>query len=220
MASRKKIPKLIAKIPRPPGLRQILHYWLRNLLAVIGLLTLAGFLYVYLQGHHIMKQFDSELSGVMIEFIKKSLREDVASALSIKVKLRPEVSLEDAAESMKLRANQLNLPFLKEYVIHQALEQNEGEGQMRHTQIMEFCDPSVAYRISLYNPAFLAFMPCQIGLYEDAEGQGWLISMNLNLLIHGSKHMPPELKTDALSIQDTLLNIIAAGSMGAMDDPR
>ena len=57
-------------------------------------------------------------------------------------------------------------------------------------------------------------MPCRIALYEDDNGTAWLATMNLELLIHGSRELDPELKAQVVAVKDGLLDIMAAGASG------
>lgn len=94
-----------------------------------------------------------------------------------------------------------------------------GEGaaeRPRHMEVLQFCDTATAMALLEYNADFLAHMPCSVGLYEDAAGQGWLVTLNLDLLIHGGREIDPELKQRVLAVKEALLDIMAAGAAGAL----
>jgi hypothetical protein len=86
----------------------------------------------------------------------------------------------------------------------------------RHMEVLQFCDTATAMALLEYNADYLAHMPCSIGLYEDASGQGWLVTLNLDLLIHGGREIDPELKQRVLAVKEALLDVMAAGAAGAL----
>ena len=65
-----------------------------------------------------------------------------------------------------------------------------------------------------YNDAFASFLPCRITVLEDEEGTLWLSTMDLNLMIHGGKPIPPALKFDAMKIRDVLNEIMLRSAAG------
>jgi hypothetical protein len=89
-------------------------------------------------------------------------------------------------------------------------------GRPRAMEVLQFCDTATAMALLEYNADFLAHMPCSIGLYEDASGQGWLVTLNLDLLIHGGREIDPELKQRVLAVKEALLDVMAAGAAGAL----
>ena len=50
---------------------------------------------------------------------------------------------------------------------------------------------------------------------QDEKGQGFLVMMDLNLLINASK-LDPNLKAKAIEVRDSLLNIMKAGANGEL----
>lgn len=122
------------------------------------------------------------------------------------------VSLDDAVESMKLRANQINFKLVAELPLSKQVEVMTGAPQ-RRMSIYQFCDAMTAKDMVDYNLAFVAFLPCRIAITEDEQGNGRIIMLNLDPLIQASK-LPPELHVKAVAIQKALLNIMMAGANG------
>ncbi len=132
----------------------------------------------------------------------------------ITVPLQPGVSMDAAVESMKLKANMLNIKF----VAHQPLwKEYEALGleNIRRTEIFQFCDAKVAKKMLNFDINFLAYMPCRIGLIEDQQGQGWLVTMNLNIFITAIQ-LPVELEKLAIQVHDDMEAIIEAGVSGEL----
>jgi uncharacterized protein (DUF302 family) len=65
-----------------------------------------------------------------------------------------------------------------------------------------------------YRDQYSGFMPCRIAIVEDSKGQLWLYSMNLDLMIHGGKTLPPELKENALHVRNTIDEIMHLAAEG------
>jgi uncharacterized protein (DUF302 family) len=130
----------------------------------------------------------------------------------IGIPLADGVTPDDAIESMKLRANALNIkcvghtPLWEEY---KAL----GLTDIRRTEIFQFCDATIAKKLLDYDINFLAYMPCRVGLIQDQDDEYWLITMNLNVFLTTS-NLPKELYDLAMKVRDDLEVIMEAGANG------
>lgn len=124
------------------------------------------------------------------------------------------VSMEDAIESMKLRANALNFKLVAELPLSKQVEAMTGTPQRRMT-IYQFCDAMTAKQLLELNPAFAAFLPCRVALIEDEQGKGRIIMLNMDTMIKAAK-LPPELKRKAEEVRDNLLSIMIAGANGEL----
>ena len=63
------------------------------------------------------------------------------------------------------------------------------------------------------NINFAAYLPCRIALVEDKKGKGWLLMMNLDIMLNGTK-LSKDLKKNATKVRDTLMDIMQAGANG------
>jgi uncharacterized protein DUF302 len=187
----------------------------RNTLAFIGLLALALAGFVYVQGANLLRSYDAEAPRVLADFVRKALDTDIATATVVTMPLRQGVSIQDAIDSMKLRANALNIKLVGEKPLYKEIEAITGK-PYRHVEILEFCDAVTAGTMLTFNPVFVAYMPCRIALYEDARGRVWLATTNMDLLVHGGKELPHGLKEQALHIRDGLMEIMQAGANGEL----
>ncbi len=62
--------------------------------------------------------------------------------------------------------------------------------------------------------AYGAFMPCRIMLQEDDNGDRWLYTMDMGLMIHGGKPLPPEMLTMAENVRDTIYKCMDMSATG------
>jgi len=131
----------------------------------------------------------------------------------VKMPLAPGVSMDDAVESMKLRANMLNMMF----VAHQPLSKqlNAMGFESKRVEIFQFCDPITAGKMIKFNSVFAAYMPCRIALVEEADGRAYLLMLKLDMLIAGAG-LSEELKALAVEINDKLMEIMTAGANGEL----
>ena len=135
---------------------------------------------------------------------------DVAQTV-VKIPIAKKISMDDAVEAMKLRANALNIKLVAELPLSKQIEAMGGKS--RRIEIYQFCDAMTAKKMVENDIHFAAYLPCRIALVEDAKGQAWLVMMNLDMFIQSPK-LDPALKQDAIAVRDTLMQIMQAGSTG------
>lgn len=129
----------------------------------------------------------------------------------VKTPLADGVGFEDAVESMKLRANMHNMKLVAELPLS---KQIEAMGQKaRHMAIYQFCDPLTAQRMVEANINFAAYLPCRIAVVEDEKGKGWLVMMNLDMMLKGAT-LTKDLEVRATKVRDVLMDIMKAGANG------
>lgn len=129
----------------------------------------------------------------------------------VRVQIQENVSFDDAAESLKLRANQHNLKFVGSSPLYKEVEALTGK-PARRMEIFSFCDGLVAEQMIAANPAMISFMPCRIALVEDAQGKRWVISMMMD-----SKTilaLPADIRGKAQHIMDVMKDTMLAASKG------
>ncbi len=131
-----------------------------------------------------------------------------------KIAVQPNVSMEDAAESMRLRANALNLKLVAELPLSKQVEAMTGQPQ-KTIIIFQFCDAVVAKQLIDVNVDFAVFMPCRIALIEEESGKAWLVMMDVDTdAIAREKSLSPELKKKIEDVRAMLVNIMQAGAAG------
>ena len=133
-----------------------------------------------------------------------------------KVAIDRSVSMEEAAESMRLRANALNLKLVAELALSKQVEAVTGQAQ-RTISIYQFCDAVTAKDLIDLNPDFSVYMPCRIALIEAPDGQGWLVMMDVYVdAVAKARKLPPELKARVKAVRQSLMDIMQAGSKGEL----
>jgi uncharacterized protein (DUF302 family) len=133
-----------------------------------------------------------------------------------KMAIDPNVSLAEAAESMRLRANALNLKLVAELPLSKQVEAVTGKPQ-RTVTIFQFCDAVTAMELIEMSMDFATYMPCRIAMIEDANGQGWLIMTDINVdLLAKDKKLQQELTARIKAVRNSLIEIMQAGAKGEL----
>lgn len=129
----------------------------------------------------------------------------------VRVQIQESISLDDAVESLKLRANQHNLKFVGSSPLYKEVEALTGK-PARRMEIFSFCDGLVAEQMITADPAMISFMPCRISLVEDAQGKRWVISMMMD--IKTIQALPADVRGKAQRIMDVMKDVMLAASRG------
>jgi uncharacterized protein (DUF302 family) len=122
-----------------------------------------------------------------------------------------DVSVEDAIDSMQLRANMLNFKLVADLPLS---EQVEAMGQEANfMRILAFCDALIAKRMVEYDIIFAGFLPCRIAVLQDSEGKGWIVTTNMDMMLQ-AVDLPEDLQPLAQTVRDTIYSIVDAGVNG------
>ena len=84
----------------------------------------------------------------------------------------------------------------------------------RQLKIYLYCNPLTAAKMVEYSEAFAAYLPCRIALVEDDDGALWLYSLDMDMMIHGGKPLPPDLKAEAERVKKVILTILDKAATG------
>ena len=130
-----------------------------------------------------------------------------------KFPLADDVSVDDAIESMQLRANMRNFKMVADLPLS---EQVKSMGQdANFMRILAFCDALIAKKMVEFDIIFAGFLPCRIAVLEDSAGKGWIVTMNMDMMLH-AVDLPEHLVPLAKQGRDTIYDIVDAGVNGAL----
>ena len=121
------------------------------------------------------------------------------------------VSVEDAVESMKLRANLLNFMLVSDLPLSEQVKAMGHEAN--YMRILAFCDALIANEMVKHDVIFAGFLPCRIAVVEDDEGRGWITTMNMDMMLY-AVDLTPELEPLATRVRDIIYEIVEAGVTG------
>ncbi len=188
-----------------------------NLLALVGLVVVAGLITVVVQhgeGLGNLRDFDEKAPQVYMDMAKSLLASGNAAEATIwKVPVEDGLSVEEVEDTLRFVANEHNIKNVGELPLSAQVEAMTGEKQ-RFLKIYMFCNPLTAAQMVDYSDAFSAYLPCRVSLIEDGDGKLWLYTLNMDMMIHGGKTLPDDLKAEANTVKDTILDIMNRGASG------
>ena len=129
----------------------------------------------------------------------------------LKMPLAEGVTADDAVESMKPRANALNVKLVAHLPLSQQLKSMGIDS--KRVEIFQFCDAAIAHDMIAYDIDFSAYLRCRITLIEDQKGHFWLVTLDLDMVIR-TADLSTGLMEKAIKVRDTLREIMEAGASG------
>jgi uncharacterized protein (DUF302 family) len=123
------------------------------------------------------------------------------------------VSMDDAIESMKLRANMLNFKMVADLPLSEQIKAMGKESRLM--QILAFCDALIAKEMVEFDIIFAGFLPCRIAVIEDKNGKGWIVTTNMDMMLH-AVDLPAHLQPLARKVRDSIYSIVQAGVNGEL----
>jgi len=136
-----------------------------------------------------------------------------AAATVWSVKVAEGLSFEEVDESIQAVAIDNNIKDVGALPLGDQVEAMTGE-PWRKLKIYLYCNPLTAAKMVEYDIAFAAYLPCRVSLVEDDNGDLWLTSLNMDMMIHGGKTLPPELLEEALHVKGIIQDILNRASEG------
>lgn len=145
------------------------------------------------------------------------LLRDLINLMAHKVEAQPGLSFDEVVDSMKNRANKLNLKYVGANPLSKEVAAVTGKPTPR-VEIFSFCDALLAREMLDYSLEFVIFMPCRIAVVEDAQQKIWLVMMDWNpdWLESTHKPIPDTLRDGARRLRQKVEDIIQAGASGAL----
>lgn len=191
--------------------------FIRNLLALFGLIVLGLAIYAAVVAYpkwNQVKQLDAGAKDVYLEMFDKLLQSgDSAEATTWKVQVDEGLSTDEVEEVMKFVANEHNIKNVGELPLYKQVEAMSGK-PYRFAKIYMFCNALTAAKMMDYSDAYAAYLPCRVSLIEDKSGKLWIYSLNMDMMIHGGKPLPPELDAEAKQVKKTILDIMNRAAKG------
>ncbi len=143
---------------------------------------------------------------------------DAMNWFAYKIKAKPGLAFDEVVESMMLRANQLNFKYVGSNLMYKDFQAVLGDMEAPRIEVHSFCDIAVGRDLLKIAPEFLVFLPCRIGVMEDADKNIWVMMLDWNMdWITGYENqmgITPELARGAVDIRNKMENIMQAGANG------
>ena len=163
------------------------------------------------------KQMMQMMMPIMSSIFRMSMP-DAMNWFTLKIKAKPGLKFDDVVESMQLRANKLNFKYVGNNLMYKDFQAVLGDMTAPRIEVHSFCDIAVGRDLLKISPEFLVFLPCRIGVMEDADKQIWVMMLDWNLeWIAGYENqmgVSPELSRGAIDIRKKMAEIMQAGADG------
>ena len=190
---------------------------LRNIFALLGVVAVIGLLVLLFKVEPMFQRFrtfDDEAFRVYTELAHNILETGNAAEATVwKEKVAEGLSAKEVEDVMRTVANEHNIKNVGELPLSEQVKAMQGK-PFRLMKIFMFCNALTAAKMVNYSDAFSAYLPCRVTLLEDKEGQLWLYSLNMDLMIHGGTPLPAELKEEALKVKFIIQDIMKRGAAG------
>lgn len=143
---------------------------------------------------------------------------DVMNLMATKYQAKPGLGFDDVVESMKLRANQLNFKMVGHSPMWKDIQAVLGDTTAPRMEVFHYCDIAAGREVLKYAPESLIFLPCRIGIMEDADKNIWVMTLDWDTAwldsISGKMGAPDALMKAAADIRDKMDNIMKAAAAG------
>jgi len=196
---------------------------LKNILSAIGAIALIALVYIMVNFGGMISGVSSlhpDAMGYYMDMFNKVIKTgNSADAMVRKIKINDDISTEDVVESMNEIAEENNFLVVgdSKMAINSSIKNADGK---RYIRILHFCSPSIAEQFIGYSEAFGAFMPCRILIVEDDEGNRWLHTMSMELMLYGGKPLPDDMMKMAERVRGLMYGMMDAAATGEDYEPK
>jgi uncharacterized protein (DUF302 family) len=143
---------------------------------------------------------------------------DVMNHMATKYKVKEGLTFDDVVESMKLRANALNFKLVGHSPLWKDIRAVLGDETAPRMEVFHYCDIAAGREVLRYAPESLIYLPCRIGIMEDADKNLWVVTLDWNVAwldsVRGSMGVTPELTKAADDIRKKMDEIMRAAAAG------
>ena len=210
--------------------------FLRNLLALLGLVAILGGAYAYMTYKPMYDEYkpmlplmeEWDIKGLMAlkdeldpkapEVYKSMLKrlietKNSAAATVWKYPVAEGLTVEDVEMSMMSIASEHGIKSVGELPLSKQVELTTGEKQ-RFMKIYLYCNPMTAMMMVNYMDDYSAYLPCRISLVEDKEGKLWLYSLDMDMMVWGGATLPDDLLKEATQVRFIIKDMMERAAAG------
>ena len=190
---------------------------IKNILMLVGIIAIASAAWYGPTGwkyYSAFKTFDPQAFTTYKKMADQLVETGNAAAATVwKAKVADGVTFEDVDVSIKQTAIARNIRGVGALPLGDQVAAMTGK-PWRKLNIYLYCNPLTAAKMIEHEPAYAAYLPCRISLVEDAKGQLWIYTLDMDAMIYGGKTLPPELLKEALEVKDIMQDILKKAAEG------
>ena len=195
---------------------------IKSLLTLIGaIVVIAVIIGAIVMGPKIAKLDKQALPEYMKMFDTVLTTGDPAKGMILKVKMvipegmSKEEAFENAIEIMDEVGSEYGLAMVDNKTMPRDGKLFKDGGLLTH--IRSYCSPGIADRFLSHSSEFIGFMPCRIGFVEEPNGDIYLYTMGLELMINGGHTLPEEMLKLANEVKEGMYTMMEKGAKGEDD---
>ena len=199
--------------------------FIKNILTLIGAIVVFGLAFAFVKfdlGTRIeqVSKLDSKaIPEYMSMFDAVLTTGDPAKGMVRKVKLiipegtSKKEAIENAIEIMDEVGEENGLAMVDTKLMSRGEKDEDGVYQP-YIRIRSYCSKTIAEIFLSHSAEFIGFMPCRIGIIEDKNGDIWLYTMSMELMINGGQPLPPKLLNLANKVRTGMYSMMELASKG------
>lgn len=195
---------------------------IKSLLTLIGaIVVIAVIIGAIVMGPKIAKLDKQALPEYMKMFDTVLTTGDPAKGMIRKVKMvipegmSKEEAFENAIEIMDEVGSEYGLSMVDNKTMPRDGKLFKDGGLLTH--IRSYCSPGIADKFLSHSSEFIGFMPCRIGFVEEPNGDIYLYTMGLELMINGGHTLPEEMLKLANEVKEGMYTMMEKGAKGEDD---
>ncbi len=186
---------------------------IKNILALIGAIVLVVGIGAYVKMGSAISGLDKGALPAYIAMFDEVLKNgDPAKAMMVEFEIEEDVSNEDAAESIHALAEEYNMRITGDIKMY--TKADAAPDEVKHARIFSMCSLHIAKVFLNHSRYFGGFMPCRVMLVEYGNGKRFLVTMDLELAIHGGAPLGEEMLELAIHVQKAMTEIPARAAKG------
>ncbi len=136
----------------------------------------------------------------------------------VKYQVKAGVTFDEAAQSLKLRANRLNFKFVGENLMWKDFRAVLGDENAPRVEVFSFCDIAIGRELLKIVPEMVVFLPCRIAIMEDAQKNIWVLTLDWDFTwldaAGKSLGITPELRQGIADIRAKMDDMMRAAANG------
>jgi len=187
--------------------------YIKGILITIGSATLIlGLILTIMYGSKISKLDSRALPEYMKMFDKVLETGDPAKGMILKEKMiipegmTKKEAIENALDIMDEVAEEHGLAL----VDHKTMPRKSG----LYTHIRSYCSPTIADTFLNHSREFIGFMPCRIGIIEEPNGDIFIYTMNMDIMLNGGYTLSSEILKLGNEVRNGMNEIMHKGALG------
>jgi len=186
---------------------------IKNILAFIGAIVIIAGISGYVKmGSKVAGLDAGALPAYMAMFDEVLKNGDPAKAMMKEFEVDEDVTNEDVGESVHALAEEYNMRITGD--IKMFTNEDAKPNEVKHARIFSLCSLHIAKVFLNHSRYFGGFMPCRIMLVEYGNGERYLVTMDLELAIHGGAPLGKEMLDLATKVQVAMIEIPKRAAQG------